>query len=122
MDIFRSKIAEGLKSLRLQKNYSQEYISEKLGKTESSAYQRIESGRTELKFEDAFKLASIYSVPMEHIFDPEMRMENYLFSKEREIYYSKSKIQITVTLDGSEKTLKHQIELLSNVNKALTDV
>lgn len=119
MDLFRSKIANGLKTLRLQKNYSQEYLSDKLGKTDSSAYQRIEAGRTELKFEDAFKLATIYNISMEHIFDPDLRRSTEGFSEDRELYQPKSRIQISVTLDGQEQTLQHQIELLTNVNKAL---
>jgi transcriptional regulator with XRE-family HTH domain len=120
MDLFRSKIAQGLKKLRLEHEYSQEYLAEKLGKADPSGYQRIESGRTELKFEDAYLLAKIYQVPLEQIYDPNLRPAEVL--SDNPIQYGKSnQLQVSVILDGKEHTLKKHIEMLSNVNKLLSN-
>ncbi|PRY90626.1 helix-turn-helix domain-containing protein [Mongoliibacter ruber] len=120
MNDFRSRIAEGLKSLRLQKNYSQEYIAEKLGKSDYTGYQRIESGRTELKFEDAYKLADIYNVPMEKIYNPDLN-ESSTFSEGSVAPYGKREVlHLNIYLDGTETQLDKQIELLKRVNSCIT--
>jgi transcriptional regulator with XRE-family HTH domain len=117
----RQRIAENLKELRLEHNYSQEYLGEVLGKNDYTAYQRLEHGKAELKFADAYKLARLYKIPMEHIFDPELRKEDSLLVKDHPITYKKKNlVQITVNLDGSEDFLESQIELLRGMNKVIS--
>jgi transcriptional regulator with XRE-family HTH domain len=122
MDHFREKIAEGLRSLRVKKNYSQEYVADRLGKNDYTGYQRIETGRTELKFEDAYKLARLYKVPMEHIFNPDLknRDEKESIDQIHDLNYKKNLIQVTVNLDGTDDFLEHQIELLRGMNKVIS--
>lgn len=121
----RRIIGDNLKELRLEHNYTQEYIGEVLGKTDYTAYQRLEHGKSELKFSDAYKLAKLYKIPMEHIFNPDLREEDSLLLKEPPAAsYSKKKnlVQITVNLDGSEDFLEHQIDLLRGLNKVIAGI
>lgn len=123
MDPFKVKIAEGLRNLRVKKNYSQEYVADRLGKNDYTGYQRIESGRTELKFEDAYKLAKLYKVPMEQIFNPEDDSFDSILVSEppKEYYKKKNLVQITVNLDGSEDFLEQQIKMLRGMNKLVSE-
>lgn len=118
MDVIKSRIAQGLKSLRLERNYTQEYVSEVLGKGDYSAYYRLESGKTELKFDDAAKLAALYKVPMERIYDPERKAVDRVADPEEQ-YGKKNSLQLNITLDGREETLKKQVEILTKVNALL---
>lgn len=119
MDEQRRRIADHLRELRLQHNYSQEYLGETLGKNDYSAYQRLEHGKAELKFADAYKLAKLYKIPMEHIFDPRHReIPPSQLREPKEPYgLKKNQIQITINLDGTEETLERQLTLLRDVNK-----
>mgnify|MGYP000156228896 CR=1 FL=1 len=118
MDLVKSRIAQGLKSLRLEANYTQEYIAEVLGKGDYSAYYRLEAGKTELKFDDAYKLSQLYEVPMEQIYDPELKKVKRV-DEPYEQYKPSNSLQMNVTLDGKESTLKKQVELLTKVNALL---
>ena len=119
----KSKIGERLKELRLKFNYTQEYIGEVLEKADYTAYQRIEHGRSELKYADAYKLARLYKIPMEQILnsDPRVQDDTKINVKQSEILNSpfRNVVQLTVSLDGSDNMLHDQIEFLIGVNKLL---
>ncbi len=119
----RSRVAYNLKRLRLEKNYSQVFVSEHLGKTDYTAYQRLESGKTELKLEDAVKLADLYKVSVERIWEEprvgELPGEVSEKPREYDSPVSTRYIQIQIQLDGSDELLNEQIELLISLNKAL---
>lgn len=116
----RSRVAANLRRFRLEKDYSQLYVSEYLGKTDYTAYQRLESGKTELKLEDAVNLSRLYQIPIEHIweYDPE-KSTTEISEKPSEYHLSgpSKKVQIQVQLDGTDATLEDQIELLTSINK-----
>lgn len=121
MDELKSRIAQGLKRLRLEKDYTQEYLADVLGKGDYTAYYRLESGKADLKFEDAFKLSMLYKIPMEHIYDPDLRDQprEDRFEEAREKYLFKNRMSISVSLDGEEENLTRQIEILKGVNALL---
>lgn len=123
MDHVKAKIAYQLKSLRAKKNYTQEYVAELLQKGDYTAYQRLEHGKVDLKFEDAFKLAEIYGVRMEEIMNPSDDREDSIADLERESYIrmKKNSLQLSVVLDGDEINLARQIELLKGVNGLLAN-
>lgn len=74
-----------------------------------------------MKFEDAFKLAALYKVPMEQIWDPSLRdRPTDHFSEAREKYSPASRLNLNITLDGTPETLKRQVELMESVNKILS--
>ena len=121
----RSRVASNLKRLRLEKDYSQVFVSEHLGKTDYTAYQRLESGKTELKLEDAVKLAELYKISVERIWDEQrdggLPVDIAVSENSRE-YVSPvtlRHIQIQIQLDGSDELLNDQIDLLISLNKAL---
>jgi len=124
MDRTTARIAYILKSLRTKHNFSQEHVADVLGKSDYSGYQRLESGRTALGFDDAARLAELYKVPMEYIYDHEQYEEDHKkvegWNEQREEYILTPKLQISVTLDGQESTLKKYIEMLTNVNNAMS--
>jgi transcriptional regulator with XRE-family HTH domain len=118
----RSRVAANLRKLRLEKDYSQLYVSEILGKTDYTAYQRLESGKTELKLEDAVKLSELYNIPIERIWDSTVSDERAEVGENPRAYQilgSGKKVQIQVSLDGSEAMLQDQIELLTSINKVV---
>lgn len=123
VDQVRSRVAANLRRLRLEKDYSQQYVSEYLGKTDYTAYQRLEYGKTELKLEDAAMLAKLYKVSIEVIWDPSYEPHvNEVGEKPYVTEYTPqpaSKMHIQLELDGSESTLQKQIELLTSINEVL---
>ena len=117
MDLRKSAIAQGLKSLRLEKNYTQDFVASVLGKGDGSAIYRLENGKAELNLEDAARLAELYGVTIDEIYDPSKRslvQEGVL--EKKPIYQVKNKLQISITLDGTVIGLQKQIELLTKVN------
>jgi transcriptional regulator with XRE-family HTH domain len=123
VDMVRSRIAANLRRLRLEKDYSQQYVSEYMGKTDYTDYQRLESGKTELKLEDAAILAELYKVSLETIWDPSKEAHiNEVSELEHVNEYqpaAKNKMHIQLELDGSETTLQKQIDLLTSINEVL---
>ena len=118
----RSRVAANLRRLRLEKDFSQLYVSEILGKTDYTAYQRLESGKTELKLEDAVKLSQLYKIPIERIWDSNLVYEKTEVGENPREYQqlgASKKVQIQVQLDGSEAMLQDQIELLTSINKVV---
>lgn len=116
----RSRVAANLRRLRLEKDYSQLYVSEYLGKTDYTAYQRLESGKTELKLEDAIKLAQLYKIKIERIWGNSsdfFEIDAGEKPREYQIQTPPRIVQIQVQLDGSDAMLKDQIELLTSINE-----
>jgi transcriptional regulator with XRE-family HTH domain len=119
----KKRIGENLRRLRMEKNYTQEYLGEVLGKTDYTSYQRLEHGKSELKISDAYKLAKFYKIPMEFLYDPEINNENFKGANQLNITpnLNKNLVQMTVNLDGSEDFLEEQFSLLRSVNKLIAD-
>ena len=61
-----SDYRERLKSLREDSDYTQEYVGEKLQKSQQG-YSHIENGRAELKIEDLVILSKLYGVSADYI-------------------------------------------------------
>ncbi|MFK8058990.1 MAG: helix-turn-helix domain-containing protein [Polaribacter sp.] len=55
------KVRKRIRTLRNQKEYSQDYIADRLG-IDQRAYHRLENGYTKLKVEMLFKLAIVLEV------------------------------------------------------------
>jgi transcriptional regulator with XRE-family HTH domain len=123
MDIRKSAIAQGLKDLRLQKEYTQEYVASILGAADGSAVYRLESGKAELKLEDAARLARLYEISIDQIYNPTDRgSRSGVSDQDRAPYGIKSKLQVSVFLDGTTVGLQKQVELLTKVNAALAEI
>src|SRR5690606_13724222 len=98
------------------RNFSQERLAMELGKSDYTGYQRLEAGRTDLKFEDAVKLAKFYDVPLEYLLSEE---EEAVTKSQVDTHQQKQPVSISVVLDGSEDTLEKQLALLTEFNKIL---
>jgi transcriptional regulator with XRE-family HTH domain len=61
-----SKIMDNIKALRAIKNYSQQFIADKLG-CDYSTYGKIESGKTTLTVNRLFLLADIFEVDVKQL-------------------------------------------------------
>lgn len=57
------KIGEKIRHFRVEKNYSQEYLAEKLGMS-TTGYAQIERGETDLKHSRLEEIAKILEVPI----------------------------------------------------------
>lgn len=114
----KAKIAYHLKQLRTKYNYTQAFIADELGKGDYTGYQRLEAGKADLKLEDAAKLAEVYKISIDEIFDP-LNGKKSQFPINEAFYGNPSILNMTITLDGREDTLKKQIELLTKINALL---
>ena len=61
-------IGQRIREIRLSRNYSQQYLAQKIGVTQK-AYSKIESEETKLGVDTLKKIASILDVPIESFFD-----------------------------------------------------
>jgi transcriptional regulator with XRE-family HTH domain len=111
----KSNIAENLRKHRVLRGYTQEYIAEYLGKKDYTAYSRYEQGRSNLKMEDAIKLASLYEVDVQELISisPTVQMSSDNSKK------SNGLISVLVDLDGSSSSLENNIIRLKKINELL---
>ncbi len=124
LDPVRKMLCDNLRKLRLEHDYSMQHIAEAMGKTDYTGYQRLENGKTEIKFEDAFSLAKLYKVPMERIWNgKDQPIENQVTDISRTYQLSPAKasasIFIQVQLDGTSEKLNEQIKLMKGINNLL---
>ncbi|MCH7409761.1 helix-turn-helix domain-containing protein [Belliella sp. DSM 111904] len=112
----KSHIAENLRKHRVLRGYTQEYIAEYLGKRDYTAYSRYEQGRSNLKMEDAIKLATLYDVDVQELISvsPSVTATSEPGKK------VKGLISILVDLDGSNSTLEANIQRLKRINELLS--
>ncbi|ERM80777.1 Cro/Cl family transcriptional regulator [Rhodonellum psychrophilum GCM71 = DSM 17998] len=112
----KSNIAENLRKHRVLKGYTQEYIAEYLGKRDYTAYSRYEQGRSNLKMEDAIKLASLYEVDVQELISvsPSISYSSEIQKK------SSGLVSILVDLDGSSSTLENNISRLKKINDLIS--
>lgn len=110
-----------MRKLRVLKNYSQEYVAEVI-KIDVSTYARYEKGETQIKFEQAVKLADLYNLTLDqfyHYDDPEFRP----VVKDPTTVYSLEKTKRTVTvsieLDGEKSTVDFWIDKIRKLNAAI---
>jgi len=111
-----------LKKIREDKNLTQEYLAECIGKDYSSGYATLEQGKKKLTFEDAVKISKCLKIPLMKIMDPDYEKSGADIAEElREPYGNakKSTMQISVTLTGDFSDLQKQIRLLEKVNDIL---
>jgi transcriptional regulator with XRE-family HTH domain len=64
------KIRKRIKTVRLEKEYTQDYIGERLGISQI-AYHKIENGKSQLKVEILLRLAAILEVDAEYFLEEE---------------------------------------------------
>ncbi|EOZ92392.1 hypothetical protein A33Q_4485 [Indibacter alkaliphilus LW1] len=113
----KSHIAENLRKHRVLRGYTQEYIAEYLGKKDYTAYSRYEQGRSNLKMEDAIRLAELYEVDVQELISiaPSVN-HSYDFSKKVNGNGQSGQISVLVDLDGSSSNLENSISRLKKIN------
>lgn len=62
------EITINIRNLRIKKEYSQEYVGDRLG-IGQVAYHKLENGKTKLKLDTILKLATIFEVDANCLFD-----------------------------------------------------
>ncbi|PSL05650.1 helix-turn-helix domain-containing protein [Cecembia rubra] len=110
----KSHIAENLRKHRVLRGYTQEYIAEYLGKKDYTAYSRYEQGRSNLKMEDAIRLAELYEVDVQELISvaPSVQCTNENHKKTN----GNGQISVLVDLDGSQISLENSISKLKKIN------
>lgn len=111
----KSNIAENLRKHRVLRGYTQEYIAEYLGKKDYTAYSRYEQGRSNLKMEDAIKLASLYEVDVQELISVSPTVHQSSDNGKK----SNGLISVLVDLDGSNSSLESNIIRLKKINDLL---
>lgn len=112
----KSNIAENLRKHRVLRGYTQEYIAEYLGKKDYTAYSRYEQGRSNLKMEDAIKLAELYQVDVQELISVSPKVNQSLENNKTK---SNGLVSILVDLDGSSSTLENNIIRLKKINELI---
>lgn len=110
-----------MRKLRALKNYSQEYVAERIG-VDLSTYSRYERGETSPRLEQAVNLADLYDMTVDefyHYEDPDHVPKNAAESGPN--YQKVSKIMVTIELDGMDNSFRRVVEKLSALNKALSN-
>jgi len=76
-------IKNKIKSIRELRNYTQEYMAQRLGMTQAG-YSKIETGKTDLSYANLQKIAHILEVRIEDIirFDSQRYFNNYHNTKD----------------------------------------
>ncbi len=64
------KVAEQIRQIRLQRNYTQEYLAAELGISQN-AYSKTELGYSKITIDRLFHIASILEVPVVELLYPE---------------------------------------------------
>ncbi len=115
--VLKSHIAENLRKHRVLRGYTQEYIAEYLGKRDYTAYSRYEQGRSNLKMEDAIKLAELYEVDVQELISkaPSVSSHTSDISKKSN-GNGNGNISVLVDLDGSTNSLEGHILRLKKIN------
>ncbi|MCA0428126.1 MAG: helix-turn-helix transcriptional regulator [Bacteroidetes bacterium] len=132
-------IGQRIREIRLSRNYSQQYLAQKIGVTQK-AYSKIESEETKLGVDTLKKIASILDVPIESFFDSKNKPvindfssraggDNVLYkttldkSLEKMIFeLIKSKDQIILSKDEMIEKLKKDIVELNSIISILKNV
>lgn len=108
----KSHIAENLRKHRVLRGYTQEYIAEYLGKKDYTAYSRYEQGRSNLKMEDAIRLADLYEVDVQELISIIPSANHLQDSKKKQ----SGLVSILVDLDGNSGKLESNIQRLKKIN------
>jgi len=113
----KSHIAENLRKHRVLRGYTQEYIAEYLGKKDYTAYSRYEQGRSNLKMEDAIRLAELYEVDVQELISvvPSVNSNHDSTKKTN----GNGQISVLVDLDGTQNSLESNILRLKKINELI---
>ncbi|RPA70076.1 XRE family transcriptional regulator [Cyclobacteriaceae bacterium YHN15] len=113
----KSHIAENLRKHRVLRGYTQEYIAEYLGKKDYTAYSRYEQGRSNLKMEDAIRLAELYEVDVQELISviPSVNAHHDYTKKTN----GNGQISVLVDLDGTQNSLESNILRLKKINELI---
>lgn len=105
------KLPDIIRRLRVDRNFSQEYVAEYLGISLSS-YSRYENDKVQIDFNSVVKLADLYKLTLDDMYRGVQRTE---IAKSG--YTRSNKISVTVELDGDKETLDYWIDKLTAINK-----
>lgn len=124
-------VYDRLKKIRLEKNFSQDYLAKKLGLSQK-AYSKIENNESKLSVENLQRISEILNVPVEQFFSTNNQpvlndfsnrtggdnviYKNFNEDKIDELYTSliKAKDELLKAKDNEIATLKNLIEKRQN--------
>jgi transcriptional regulator with XRE-family HTH domain len=113
--IMATNLFQTIKKLRLQNNFSQEFMAEKLGMSRPT-YMQIEKGERELTISEAQKLASIFSMTLKDLLNGDKQKMKVDFEKEKKIKKAiKQEIRISVPQQNLKKFKEVLLYILEKV-------
>ncbi|AHM62339.1 XRE family transcriptional regulator [Flammeovirgaceae bacterium 311] len=118
-------IAEILRRLRLEHNYTQEKLGDVLG-VEYSTYGKYEKGASKLRLDQAKILADFYRMSLDDFYnygekkDSAQKQSVPILEEDIELYLRKRRrqaVSLTIELDGTSETVNHYLKLIEDLNK-----
>lgn len=121
------EFADYLRQLRLRHDYTQEYVGNVLN-ISYSTYGKYELGSSRLHLEQAVKLAQLYKLSLDDFYAMKYESDEHDSSyytgepptPKEALYRNSKELNIIVSLDGSMNSLQRTIQMLTNINTALS--
>lgn len=119
---FARRFLSNLRRVRIEKDYTQEYMAESIAPKHATTYSKIERGVVRLELEDAIKICDYLGMTIHEMLDyGEPSRSNDL--AEPKAPYGKQELNIvhlSLAIDGRVRTLNRNIETLKKVHDALS--
>jgi transcriptional regulator with XRE-family HTH domain len=109
-----------LKVLRVSRDWSQEFVAEKLGISQA-AYAKLETGETRLTVDRAGQLANIYEIDPEYFFTTDRVINYNSGSNSHGGLFNTQTYNNGVARDILEKLLTERDEVAKTLQQELTD-
>lgn len=116
---FNTLIGRNLRKQREKMDLSQENVADMMGKKSYTDYGNIELGKKRLIFEDAVKLAALFNITLDEIYNPGQGGAAQERRKAESPPRLGKRMQFLIDLDGSDDQLKDQIRVLEGINEVL---
>lgn len=111
-------LGENLRKLRVLRGFSQEFVAETVGVSLSS-YQRYENAKTGIDVQILVNLAKLYGMSLDDILNFNEKKVDVV-QDGTELYMRElRRVNIVVSLDGSQENLNRWVKKLSAINDIL---
>ncbi len=114
-------VLQNIKTLRKLKGFSQEYMAEQLGHTQSS-YARFENHTRKIDYLLVEKIAELFSMPVAEVINFNQReSDRYSLPYETSVVNEDREVYLTRDMRVQEEKLKHLETVITMLEKQLSD-
>ena len=111
-----------LRRVRIDKDYTQEYMAESIAPKHATTYSKIERGVVRLELEDAIKICEYLGMSVQEMLDYGENSTSNKVMEEPQAPYGKQEpniVHLSLSIDGRVRTLNRNIETLKKVHEAI---